>query len=216
VKIAAGAIAVVLILLVLAQLVLPGIAERQLRDRLSSSGTVESVEISAFPAIELLWNDADSVVVRMRNYHSSTGHLGSLLGEAGGVDKVDASAGTLTAGLLTVHDGVLHKRGEQVSASANVTEADLRAAVPVLQSVAPVASGGGELTLRGTATLFGVTATVDATARAQNGAIVVTPDVPFGGFATITAFSNPAVEVQGIAASPTADGFRVSAVGRIR
>ena len=206
----------VVILLVVAQLVLPGIAEKQLRDRLGRSGTVESVQISAFPAIELLWNHADRVVVRMRNYHSGTAHLGSLLSEAGGVDAVDATAGTLTAGLLTVRDAVLQKRGDGVTATAEVTESDLRAAIPVLQSVVPVASGGGELTLRGTATLFGVTATVAATARAQNGQILVTPDVPFGGFATITVFANPAVEVQGIAAIPTVDGFRATATGRIR
>jgi hypothetical protein len=86
----------------------------------------------------------------------------------------------------------------------------------VLQSVVPVASGGGQLTVRGTATLFGVTATVDATARAQNGQIVVTPDVPFGGLATITVFSDPSVEVQAVGASPAPDGFSVSAQGRIR
>ena len=208
--------AVVLILLVVAQLVLPGIAEQQLRDRLNRSGRVESVHVSAFPAIELLWNDADRVVVRMRNYHSGTGHLGSLLSEAGGVGSLDASAGVLTAGLLTVHDAVFQKRGDRVSATAAVTEADLRSAIPVLDSVVPVGSGNGELTVQGTVTLFGVTATVDATARAQNGQIVVTPDVPLGGFATITVFSNPAVEVQGVAANPTPTGFTVSAVGRIR
>ena len=205
-----------MVLLVVAQLVLPGIAEQQLRDRLSRSGTVEQVEISAFPAIELLWDDADRVVVRMRNYHSGTAQLGSLLSEAGGVGSLDASAGTLTAGLLTVHDAVLRKRGDWVTASAAVTESDLRTAIPVLQSVVPVASGGGELTLRGTATVLGVTASVDATARAQNGQIVVTPDVPFGGLATISVFSSPAVEVQGLSASPTPNGFRVAAVGRIR
>lgn len=208
--------AVVLLLLAVAQLVLPSIAEQQLRDRLSHNGTVETVQISAFPAIELLWSHADHVVVRMRDYRSGTAHLGSLLGEAGGVGSVDAAAGTLTAGLLTVHDAVLRKRGDQVSASANVNEADLRAAVPVLQSVVPVASGGGVLTLQGTATLFGVTATIDATVRTENGQIVVTPDVPFGGFATITAFSNPAVDVQGVGAIPTAGGFRVFATGSIR
>lgn len=206
----------VVILLVVAQLVLPGIAEQDLRDRLSRSGTVEHVHVDAFPAIKLLWNHADKVVVRMRDYRSSTSHLGSLLSEAGGVGSVDASAGTLTAGLLTVHDAVLRKRGTQVSATAEVTEADLRSAVPVLQSVVPVASGGGQLTLRGTATVFGVTATVDATAQAQNGQLVVTPDVLFGGLATITVFSNPAVDVQAVGASPTPDGFQVSATGQIR
>lgn len=204
------------IVLLVAQLVLPGIAEQQLRDRLSSSGTVQTVKISAFPAIKLLWDDADSVTVRMRNYHSGTAHLGSLLSEAGGVGSVDASAGVLTAGLLTVRNAVLTKRGGQLSATAAVTESDLRSAVPALESVVPVASGGGQLTLQGTATLFGITASVDATVRTDNGQIVVTPDVPFGGFATITVFSNPSIEVQSVAASPMPAGFRVSATGRIR
>jgi hypothetical protein len=216
VKIGAAAVALIVVLLIVAQLVLPGIAEQQLRDRLSKSGTVEAVQISAFPAIKLLWDDADHVTVRMRTYHSDTTQLGSLLGQAGGVGDVDASADTFTAGLLTLHDAVLSKRGDQVSASGSVTEADLRAAIPVLQSVVPVASGDGSLTLRGTATVLGVSASVNATASAQDGAIVITPDVPFGGLATITAFSNPAVEVQTISASPTPDGFRVSATGRIR
>jgi hypothetical protein len=211
-----AAVAVLLVFLVVAQLVLPGIAEQQLRDRLTRSGTVEKVQIDAFPAVELLWNSADRVTVRMTNYHSGTGHLASLLGQTRDVNDVDASAGVLTAGLLTVHDAVLKKRGDQLSATAHVTESDLRAAVPVLQSVVPVASGGGQLTVRGTATLFGVTATVDATARAQNGQIVVTPDVPFGGLATITVFSDPSVEVQAVGASPAPDGFSVSAQGRIR
>jgi hypothetical protein len=207
---------VLLVVLVIAQLVLPGIAEQELRDRLGHSGQVEQVEIHAFPAIELLWSQADRVVVRMRSYHSGTGHLAGLLGQAGAVDSLDASAGTLTAGLLTVHDAVLRKRGDQVTATARVTEADLRSALPVLQSVVPVASGGGELTVRGTASLFGVTATVDATVHPQNGQIVVTPDLPFGGFATITVFSNPAVDVTGVSATPAADGFFVTAQGRIK
>src|SRR5947209_1083977 len=137
-KLAGALVALVVLALVVAQLVLPSIAEQQLRDRLSRSGTVESVQISAFPAIELLWDDADHVAVRMRNYHSGTRHLGSLLNQAGGVDRVDASAGVLTAGLLTVRDAVLRKRGDELFASAHVTEADLRAALPVLQSVVPV------------------------------------------------------------------------------
>ena len=203
--------AVVLALLVVAQLVLPGIAAQQLRDRLSKSGEVEHVEVHAFPAIELLWNQADRVVVRMRSYHSGTAHLTSLLDEANDVDTLDASAGTLTAGLLTVQNGVLHKQGSAVSASALVTEADLRSAIPVLQSVVPVTSGGGQLTVRGTASLFGITATVDATVHTQNGSIVVTPDVPFGGLATLTVFSSPDLYVTGVSATPAPGGFYVSA-----
>jgi hypothetical protein len=209
----AGAI---LVLLVVAQLVLPGIAARQLRDRLSRSGNVLQVEVDAFPAVELLWHQADKVVVRIGRYRSTPGHLGSLLGEAGKVGTLDASVGQLDTGLLTLRDATLRKRGSRLTGSATVTEADLRSAAPFLDSVQPVASGNGQLTLRGTATLFGVTATVDATVAARNGAILVQPDVPFGGLATVTVFSNPHVIVQGLSASTAVDGFHVTATGTLR
>jgi hypothetical protein len=86
----------------------------------------------------------------------------------------------------------------------------------VLESVVPVASGSGQLVLQGTASLFGATATVQAVVRAQNGKLVVLPNVPFGGLATVTVFSNPHVAVQSVAASPVAGGFSVRATARVR
>ncbi len=74
-----------------------------------------------------------------------------------------------------------------------------------------MASGNGQLILRGTATLLGVSATADATVAAQNGQLIVQPNIPFGGLATVTLFNNAHVAVQGLSASPTADGFSVSA-----
>lgn len=209
----AGAI---LVVLVIAQLVLPGIAAQQLRDRLSRNGNVIEVQVSAFPAVELLWGQADRVMVRVGNYHSSTGHLSSLLTEAANVSTIDASANELQSGLLTLRDATLRKRGDVLTGSARVTESDLRQAIPVIDGVQPVAATGGQLTLRGTATLFGVTVSVDATVAPVNGALVVQPDVPFGGLATITVFSNPHVEVQGLTASSTPDGFSVTARARLR
>jgi hypothetical protein len=97
-----------------------------------------------------------------------------------------------------------------------VTEADLRAAIPILDGVVPVASGGGQLTLRGTATLLGITASVDATVGAVNGALVVVPNVPFGGLAAVTVFSDPHVVVQGVSAMAVPGGFSASATGRLR
>jgi LmeA-like phospholipid-binding len=207
---------VVLLVLVVAQLALPGIAAQRLRDRLARSGQVLGVEVDAFPAIELLWHQADRVVIRMARYRSNPGHLATLLAEAGDVGSIDASAGELDAGLLTLRDATLRKRGAELTGAARVTEADLRAAVPFLDGVQPIASGGGQLTLRGMATLLGVTATVDATVGAQAGALVVQPDVPFGGLATVTVFSNPHVAVQGVAAAPAPAGFWVSASARLR
>jgi hypothetical protein len=205
-----------LVLLGVAQLVLPGIAAQRLRDRLSSSGKVISVSVSAFPAIELLWHHADRVVVRMADYRSAVESLGSNLASAGDARTLDASVGLLQTGLLTLRDATLTKRGNQLTGTARVSEADLRAAVPFLDDVQPVASGGGQLTLRGTATLFGVTASVDATVAAAGGHLIVQPDVPFGGLATVTVFSNPHVSVQGVGASPAPDGFSLLARGALQ
>jgi hypothetical protein len=207
---------VVILVLVVAQLVLPSIATDRLRDRLSKSGNVISVEVHAFPAIKLLWNHADRVVVRMGRYQSGAGALGDLLSQTSDVGSVDASAQEFSSGLLTVRDAALRKRGNQLVGTALVTESDLRRAIPILQSVVPVQSSDGRLTLRGTASLFGVTATVDATVSTSDGNLIVAPDVPFGGFATLTVFPNPHVEVQSVGASSASGGFRVTATGRLR
>ncbi len=150
-----------------------------------------SVKVSAFPAVELLWHHADSVTVALGAYRSSPSHLADLLHQASGVDTVTASATELSTGRLTLRDATLHKHGNELTGIAQVSEASIRRALPVLKSVTPVASSNGQLTVRGTGSLFGVTATVDATVSAQNGAVVVAPDVPLGGLATITVFSNP-------------------------
>jgi hypothetical protein len=206
----------VVALLIVAQLVLPGIAASRLRDQLSRSGTVLSVEVSAFPAIELLWHHADKVVVRMGRYQSSASAVGSRLDGAAGVGTIDASAQEFDTGALTLRNATLLKRGSELSGSATVQQADLRAAVPFLQDVQPVASSGGQLIMRGTANLLGLTASVDAVVAAQGGALVVAPDVPFGGIATITLFNDPHVQVQSVSAVSVPGGFRVNAQAKLQ
>ena len=213
---ALGALLLLLVLLVVAQLVLPGIAAQRLRDRLAASGQVRSVSVSAFPAIELLWHDADSVEVHLGRYRSTTAGLSRLLNDAGGVDRLSATASELRTGLLTVRGASLDKRGAQLTGRGTITETDLRTALPILDSVTPVSSGGGRITLQGRATLFGVTATVTATVAPENGALLVTPNVPLGGLATLRVFSDPHVAVQSVSATPTAGGFVATATGRLR
>ena len=211
-----GPIALVLVVLAITQVLLPGIAARQLRDRLARSGQVLSVSVAAFPAVELLWHQADRITVRLGRYRSTPGALARLLNESASVGALSASASELDTGLLTLRDAALIKSGDELSGSALVTQADLRTALPVLDAVTPVASSGGALTLRGTASLLGVTATVDATVRAQDGGVVVTPDVPFGGLATIRVFSDPRLQVGSITAAPGTGGFTVRAAGVLR
>jgi hypothetical protein len=209
--IALGVVGVVLLVLVIAQLVLPGIAANVLRDQLSKSGTVLSVSVRAFPAVELLWGQADSVIVRMGRYQAGASEIGNKLGRAADVGSLDVSAQVVQSGLLTVRDARLRKQGNELIGTAVVRQADLRAAVPFLDNVQPVASSEGQLILRGTASLLGLNASVDAVVAARNGALVVAPDVPFGGIATITLLDDPHVRVESVSAVVVPGGFRVVA-----
>jgi hypothetical protein len=213
---ALGVLVVVLLVLVVAQLVLPGIAANRLRSHLSRYGEVRTVHVSAFPAIKLLWHRADSVHIALATYRSPSGEVGNLLGQAGNVGSIDVTASEAELGLLRLRDVALRKRGSRFTATARVTESDLRAAVPFLDGVVPVTTGGEGLVLRGTATVLGVTATVDATVEARDGALVIAPNVPFGGLATLTLFADPHVAVQTVGAAAAAGGFAVSATGYLR
>lgn len=201
-----------IVVLVVAQLVLPGIAAQRLRDRLSRSGRVLQVKVEAFPAVKLLWHQADRVVVRMARYHSTPSHLGSSLAQAADTGSLYASAQQVQTGLLTLRNATLTKRGNELDGSASVSEADLRSAVPFVQGVTPVASGGGKLTLRGSA--LGVTA--DATLMVVGGRLVVRPNVPILNFFTVTVFSNPHLAVQGVAARSVPGGFVLQGRARLR
>ena len=92
----------VLLVLVVAQLLLPGIAAQELRSNLEQSGTVLEVKVSAFPAIKLLWHKADTVVVRMGSYRSGGSHFGDTLGRASDANSLDASVEDLYVGPLTL------------------------------------------------------------------------------------------------------------------
>ncbi len=211
-----GTLILVVLVLGVGQLVLPGIAASVLRDRLSRSGHVLSVQVSAFPAIELLWHAADRVVVRMSDYHSAPSRLNSLLEQTSNVGSLRAWVGIFHAGLLTLHDATLIKRGGQLQGSGTLLENDLRAAVPFLQSLRLISATADAVSLAGTASLFGVSATVPATVEPQGGRLVVVPDVPFGGVATVTVFSDPHLWVEGVSGRAIAGGLTVSARARLR
>jgi hypothetical protein len=134
-----------LVLLVVAQLALPPLAEHRLRDDLERSGTVEKVQISAFPAIKLLWHRADDVTVRMGSLRTGTAPFADLLVRTRDADKVDASATEQQLVTLRLQRPSLHKRGKDITLGATVTNAALRAALPPGFDVRPVASGDGTL-----------------------------------------------------------------------
>jgi hypothetical protein len=202
--------------LVAAQLILPGVSEQRLRDRLSSDGRVTRVEVHSFPAIKLLWHRADRVVVRMSSASSGTGRVADLLTSARDAGEVDARVGELKVTLLRLRDVRLRKRGDRLEGRATVTTADLNSALPPGFTLRPVAAGGGALVFEGTATILGRMLRARAVAAARDGKLLVAPDVPFGGLAALTVFADPRVTVEDLGAQATQDGFTLTARARLR
>jgi hypothetical protein len=62
-RIAAILAAAILLLLIVTQLFLPGIAASAIEDRLTECGGVADVSVSALPAARLLWGDGDSLKI---------------------------------------------------------------------------------------------------------------------------------------------------------
>jgi hypothetical protein len=205
-----------ILLLVAAELALPGIAERRLRDRLERSGTVERVEISAFPAVKLLWHRADDVTVRMGRLRTGSGNFADLLARTGDTDDLDASAEEQRILTLRLHDSSLRKRGDELALSSTVDDADLQAALPPGFDVRPVASGDGALVFEGSAELLGQRFQGRAVVTARDGRLLLVPDLPFGGFLTVTLFADPRIEVLSVGARQRAGGFTVVAQARLR
>jgi hypothetical protein len=204
-------------LLVLAQLVLPPIAERRVRDSLAKRGHVASVQISAFPALKLLFGHADSVTVRMQDLQANVGESGDLLARAKATGKLDVHIDRVTLGPLALSDVALRKRGSELTASAATTQAQLRASLPPGLDVQPIASGNGELLLRASASLFGVGLAANAALEARDGRLIVQPvGIPFGSLVTLTVFADQRIEVQGVGASPASGGYVLNAQAKLR
>jgi hypothetical protein len=201
---------------VASQLVLPGIAAQRLRSSLANHGHVESVHVSAFPALRLLFGSADSVSIHMSDLQADLGESGNLIAEAGETGRLDVHIDTVTIGPLTVHDVNLRKRGETLTATAIAAPADLRAALPPGLDVQPIASGGGQLVLRASASLFGVGLAADAVLAAREGKLVVQPyGIPLGGLFTLTVFADPRVDVEGVSADVASGGYEFTATAKL-
>jgi hypothetical protein len=206
-----GAALLPALLFLVSELVLPGVAERNLREDLVRKGKVESVSVSAFPALKVLFGRADRVTVRMGEVRAGQGELADLLARTAKAGKVDASAATLRVGPLVVRDAHLRKRGRRLTGVATLLEADLLAALPVAVGLKPVESGDGQLVMEASAPVLGQTVTVRARLSASEGALVIAPDGFLAGFATLTVFKDRRIAVQGVGAQPRADGFTVDA-----
>ena len=201
-RIALGAAAGIVVALVLAQLVLPGIAARIAREQIGKYGTVRSVSLHAFPAIELLWGHAESATVRAGDLRMSTSQFDGLLPRLSGIQSVDMTAESLQIGPIGMNDVSPRKRGAELTVQGTLTQADLQSALPAGVNVQLVEDTDGAVEVRVSGSLFGIGASVLALLSAHEGKLVAQPQgFPFAGLARITLFSDPHLSVQAVGLS---------------
>jgi hypothetical protein len=200
-RIALGVVAAIIVLLVLAQLFLPGIAASRIRSRVERYGTVKSVSVKAWPAVELLWGKAETVDVKAGSLALSKAQTAKLLGEARGATSVRASAESVKEGPVQLYDASLQKHGDALSGSAWAARADVEAALGEGFEVQLLGSGAGRVQMSVAGGLFGVKASVEAVAEAQEGDVVVHPLGFLLEGLKLTLFAEPHVYVEGVGAS---------------
>ncbi|MEA2278241.1 MAG: hypothetical protein QOC78_3201 [Solirubrobacteraceae bacterium] len=207
---------VVLALLIVAQLALPGIAARRLASDLRGHGSDVHVEVSALPAIELLWHSADRVTATIADYRpgqaGSGTSLGDLLARTSAVDRLDVRVGTVEERLLRMHDVRLHKVGDVLTGQVGLVRGEVDAALPRHLRVAAHTLPDGELAVAGQTRVFGTNLAARARIAVDRGRIVLRPDgIPLASLVAVPIFSDKRVAVDAIGAQPTPDGFRVTA-----
>lgn len=193
---------------VLSQVLLPGLAASRVRARVQRYGSVRTVHVSAFPAVELLWGSADSVSVDAGTITITPAQAVSLLSEAHTIGTLTVTAGaamlrvSMLAQGLTVGGVRLEKHGDTLLATAHVTQAQLDAALPSGVRVEPTRSAAGTVEARASGGLFGVPTTLTALVRPNTqGALIAEPlGLPFGGLARVTLFSDSHLKVRTVSA----------------
>jgi hypothetical protein len=203
-QIAGGVVAAVVLALVLAQILIPKIAASSISSKLRRYGRVQSVSVSAWPAVKLLWGSADSVTVRMRTLNLSTHQAAGLVWEGRDAGELKFTATSAKVGPLGLERVTLGKHGDKLSAQADAGAAAVGAALPPGMSVALVRSEAGSVEVRASGGLFGVSASINAVAGSQEGRLVARPlGLLLSGF-QLTLFADPHVYVEGVAAAPLA------------
>ena len=193
---AAGAVVVVL---AAAQLVLPRIAERVVRERAGRYGMVLSAHVGAFPAIELLWGHAQSATVRAGSLRLSSAQAVDMLWSARGVTDVDLTAAGLRVGPLQLRQVSLRKRRGILHLQATLSEADLQAAMPAGVRLQRLLSHDGRVEVSALGGLFGADTSVQVLLEPREGRLVAQPQGPtLAGLPAVTLFSDPRLRIEGV------------------
>ena len=193
------------------QFVLPRVAERRISDTLAGTGEVRRVSVDALPAIKLLFKRADRVEIDMAEARAGTGRLAQLLRQTDGVRELAAHVDLVRIGPLRLRGVALRKDHHRLSGEATLSDADLAAALPRQLALRPVEDPAGELVLEASAGVF----TARARLSARDGALVIAPEGLFGGLGSLTLFKESSVQVTEVGSRTNADGFTLTATGRL-
>lgn len=206
-RIALAALGAVVLVLILAQLFLPALAARIAREQIGRYGTVRSVSVGAFPAIELLWGHAESARIEAGQLRMSVSQFDGLLPRLRGVRNLDMTVAGIQLGPLRAQEVRVAKRGAEIEVRGGVTQADIQSALPAGVHVALVPSAGGGVAIRVSGSLFGVGASLLAVLGVHEGKLVAQPQgIPFAGLARLTVFSDPHLAVQDVGLDGHAGG----------
>jgi hypothetical protein len=218
-QIAGGVVAAVVLALVLAQILIPKIAASSIGSKFGHYGRVQSVSVSAWPAVKLLWGSADSVKVRMHTFDASAHQAASLVWEGRDANELQFAATSAKVGPLGLEQLRLSKDGGKLTAQAVASAAAVGAALPRGMSVTLLRSEGGNVEVKASGGLFGVSASIDALAGPLQGRLVARPTALLLSGFQLTLFADAHVYVEGVAASPLAaeaGGYSLRMTARLR
>src|SRR5437899_2196921 len=119
----------IVVLLVVAQAVLPGIAGNRIEDRLTQGGGTASVSVSALPAVRLLFNEGQSLTATGSGLNLQPQSANAnVLQELDGFNQVNLNLTNFQAGPLSVSRFELTRSGSApytLNADATTTGADI-------------------------------------------------------------------------------------------
>ena len=96
------ALGVLALALALCQFVIPPLTEREVRDRIEENGGTATVDVSAFPALRLLFGDGDELRVRGRGIAVDVEEQRGVLDRLDGFDRVDIRLTDVSAAPLNL------------------------------------------------------------------------------------------------------------------
>lgn len=207
-------VAVIVVFLVVMQFALPGIAEDRARDDVGDPDA--KVEVKASPTLQLLFGNADEVIVDTPTVAGSAeAPLGKLLDRAKDVGRTEARIGRLQVQGLTLRNVRAVVEDGGVEATADLSIEALTELVPVEGATLEALEPGPDGTPRFAATVelpFLGSTTVNAAVAAVDGAVqVAAEDLPIP--LAITVFQDPSISVTEVEGRARGDRLRISFSG---